>query len=209
MAGRRRCQEPWRGLLGAHALCYSAENRFCAVWGPCTLRQSAPCGGHPCHQRSCQRASHKQVSERCRHRSAAGMLADVIRPRVPVPGGAGTPRHPACRTKFAKRECAGACESYCPRPPAMPAPRAPAHWAAALLGLASRPAQVGAAYSEATGALLLCRTAAVAGCAADAAAMGASRPHLWRGKASAFCGCLQKELFPEPRLPPRLATGMR
>ena len=36
------------------------------MWGPCCPRQIAPGGGHPCHHRSCQLASHKGMNERGR-----------------------------------------------------------------------------------------------------------------------------------------------
>ena len=45
--------------------------------------------------------------------------------------------------------------------------------------------------------------------AAAAAALGASRPHLWRGLARPSCGCSQKALFPEPCLPSHPTTGPR
>ena len=88
----------------------------------------------------------------------------------------------------------------------MPAHRAPVHSAAALPGPANCPAQVGVATAKAAGDSCAAKLPTVA---AAAAALGAFRPHLWRICARPSCGCLQKALFPEPRLPPRPAPGAR
>ena len=200
MASRSRCHKPWRGLLGAPCPAVIRQEQVCAVWVALLPCQSAPGGGHPCHHRSCQRASHKDVSERGWHRTAAGVRADVLSPRARA-----RPAKERPDTQLAVEDP--------PSQDALTPVQAPVRdhlpclpqGTGALGCRAARscksPAQVEAAAAEAAGALLRCRTAAAPAWAAAAAALGASRPHLWRGLARPSCGCLQKALLPEPRLP--------
>ena len=58
------------------------QDEICAVWGALLPPLERQCAGLPCHHRSCQRPSDKDVSECGRHGVAAGVWADVLSPRA-------------------------------------------------------------------------------------------------------------------------------
>ena len=192
IARRNRYHMAWSDLLGVYARRSFAKNRTALCRGPAAPHQRASGSGLPRHYRSCPRAIHVNVIEHGRHRTAAGVRADVVSPRAlarpekectdVLHAGEDPPCEVALTPVQDYLPCLphGHRRKWLPRCPVMQVARL--RWALLLLTLLGH-----------------CRAAGLQ-----------PRPvgRRWRGLACPSCGCLQKAQFPEPRLPPRQPPGL-